>query len=133
MQRTTLNSLTVNQLVNIERAARFGDEIGGHLLSGHIFGKGSIAQIDQGHWKIDCPQEWLKYILEKGFIAIDGVSLTIGRVDLEGFFIHLIPETLKTTTFSSKKIGDEVNIELDHQTQAIVDTVERLINQRYPK
>ena len=132
LQKTTLKFLTPGQKVNIERAARFGDEIGGHLLSGHVFGTAQISQIVQKEHlyavHIQCPAEWMKYILPKGFIALDGASLTIVDTYPSGeFTVHLIPETIRQTTFGYKKEGDPLNLELDAQTQAIVDTVERIM------
>lgn len=130
LQRTTLKSLKAGQRVNIERAARFGDEIGGHLLSGHIYGTASIESMTKTGLNcvvnFRCPKEWMKYLFPKGYIAINGASLTLVDVDPEGVFsVHLIPETLRQTTFDSKKSGDLVNLEIDSQTQAIVDTAER--------
>lgn len=128
LERTTLKFLKENQLVNVERAARFGDEIGGHFLSGHVFGTGHITEISENNWKVQCNPLWIKYLFEKGFVAVDGASLTVGKVEKNGFFyFHLIPETLKMTTFSQKKVGDELNLEFDAQTQTIVDTLERLL------
>ena len=72
----------------------------------------------------------MKYILHKGYIGIDGISLTVGEVTATRFCVHLIPETLQRTTLGSKKLGNRINIEIDPQTQAIVDTVERVLAQR---
>lgn len=132
LNKTTLKQLKKGQLVNIERAARFGDEIGGHILSGHIYGTATIAEIEkaQGNYVVtlQCPPGWMRYLFEKGFIALDGASLTLVDVSPNGrFTVHLIPETLQRTTFGVKKVGDMVNLEFDTHTQAIVDTVERVI------
>ncbi|MBS0289109.1 MAG: riboflavin synthase subunit alpha [Proteobacteria bacterium] len=130
---TNLKFLKLNQTVNIERAARMGDEIGGHLLSGHVIGTGIIHKIeknlaDQYRLTIACESAWMKYILHKGFIALNGVSLTVQAIDPSGYFtVHLIPETLRVTTFNTAKVGESINIEIDTQTQAIVDTVERIL------
>ena len=75
--------------------------------------------------RISVPEEARPYILEKGYVAVDGMSLTVGRVDDSGFGLHIIPETLRVTTIGQKEIGDCVNIEGDSQTQAIVDTLSR--------
>ena len=132
LQRTTLKQLGKGDFVNIERAARFGDEIGGHLLSGHIMGTAHIESIERtAHncvmW-LRCSLEWGKYLFSKGYIALNGASLTL--VDVEKatglFSVHLIPETLRQTTLGAKKAGDLVNIEIDAQTQAIVETIEGL-------
>jgi riboflavin synthase len=131
--RTTFSEYSVGSFVNIERAAKFGNEIGGHLLSGHVFGRVAIEQkmIRQSScifW-LRCPELWMKYFFQKGFIALNGVSLTLVDVDPKGLFsVHLIPETLKATTFSQKNVGDQINVEIDAQTQAIVETIERMQN-----
>jgi riboflavin synthase len=132
LKKTTLSTLKIGSPVNLERSAKIGDEIGGHLLSGHIFGTAEITSIDkQGNnciVQLKCPAEWTKYLLPKGFVALDGASLTLVDVDRKTglFTVHLIPETLARTTFGNKKKGDKVNLELDSQTQTIVDTIERI-------
>ncbi len=133
LKRTTIATLKQHQLVNFERAAKIGDEIGGHLLSGHIMGQAIISNIiaptpEQRVLSIACSPAWMKYILGKGFIAINGASLTVGDTDVRGSFtVHLIPETLRITTFGQATEGESVNIEIDSQTQGIVDTVERVL------
>jgi riboflavin synthase len=135
LDRTTLADLKVGSVVSIERSYRVGDEIGGHEVSGHITGTGRIIAIQEDgarHMvRVVVPPEWLKYILPKGFIAIDGSSLTVGDTQAEGSFeLHLIPETLRLTNLGKKVVGDRVNVELDARTVAIVDTVERVLAQR---
>jgi riboflavin synthase len=133
---TTLGELTVGRGVSVERSARMGDELGGHDVFGHVIGTGSViargergAQLDL---KIGVPAAWMKYILHKGFIALDGSSLTVGEVDAAGSFeVHLIPETLRQTNFAKKRVGDRLNVELDPRTVAIVDTVERVLAEKY--
>lgn len=132
LNKTTLGNLSMGSQVNVERSYKVGDEIGGHILSGHVFGTAKISKIvktEMNHTlTIQCNPEWMKYILPKGFIALDGVSLTICDCDPDGHFtINLIPETLKMTTFGFKKEGDNINLELDAKTQATVDTVERVL------
>lgn len=135
---TNLGELAVGSVVNIERAAKFNDEIGGHLMSGHIATTAEIAKIltsennRQVWFKVRDPS-LMKYILHKGFIGIDGISLTVGEVTATRFCVHLIPETLERTTLGKKKLGQRVNIEIDPQTQAIVDTVERVLASRAVK
>ena len=128
---TTLGSKKLNDLVNIERSAKYGDEIGGHVMSGHVSCRATIIDIQKTatncKMTLVMPEKFTKYVLYKGFIGIDGASLTVGEVKDNQFNIHLIPETLAITTLDCKKIGDEVNIEIDSQTQAIVDTVERVL------
>lgn len=129
---TNLGELKAGDVVNVERAARFSDEIGGHLMSGHIMTTADVSKIltsennRQIWFKVQDPA-LMKYILYKGFIGIDGISLTVGEVTPTRFCVHLIPETLERTTLGKKKLGEKVNIEIDPQTQAVVDTVERVM------
>lgn len=132
---TTLGDLEVGSFVSIERSARVGDEIGGHDVSGHVTGTGEIVEVRKhGHvcdLEIAIPRPWMKYVLHKGFIAVDGSSLTVGETWSEGrFAVHLIPETLRLTNLGRKGVGDRVNVELDPRTVAIVDTVERVLAER---
>jgi riboflavin synthase len=132
LNKTTLADLYEGRRVSVERSLRYGDEIGGHEVAGHVLGTAKISQIKQTENNlmllICCPKEWMKYILPKGFIAVDGSSLTVGNVDSVGTFaLHLIPETLRLTNFGNKEVGDLANIELDHKTQTIVDTVEKVL------
>ena len=138
LERTTLGELETGSLVSIERSFRVGDEIGGHELSGHIVGTGTVTRIDgKGDAysiEIDVPADWMKYIQAKGFIAIDGSSLTVGETRAEGrFWLHLIPETLRLTNLGSKQVGNRVNVELEARTVTIVDTVERLVETQLEK
>ena len=131
LNRTTLKSLETGRWVNVERAARWGDEIGGHLLSGHVHATAQIVRKDlTAHhcvMALQCDSKWMKYFFSKGFIALDGASLTLVDVSPLGeFTVHLIPETLNRTTLGKKNVGDWVNVEVDAQTQAIVETVERM-------
>ena len=132
---TNLGELNEGDVVNIERAAKFNDEIGGHLMSGHIMTTAEVAKIltsennRQIWFKLQQP-ELMKYILQKGYVGVDGISLTVGETTATRFCVHLIPETLQRTTLGSKKLGHRVNIEIDPQTQAVVDTVERVMASR---
>ncbi|CCW30014.1 Riboflavin synthase alpha chain [Xenorhabdus nematophila F1] len=135
LRLTNLGELKTGDLVNLERAAKFGDEIGGHLMSGHIISTAEIAKIftsENNHeiWFRIHDKQLMKYILHKGFIGVDGISLTIGDVVNNRFCVHLIPETLERTTLGKKRLGQKVNIEIDPQTQTIVDTVERVMAQK---
>ncbi len=118
---------------NLERSFHVGDEIGGHILSGHVTGTATIKNVHakEGNYILTFQTlpEWMKYIFPKGFIAIDGMSLTIVDVNHQNatFTVHLIPETLRITTIASKNPGDKVNIELDANTKTIVDTIKSLI------
>jgi len=135
---TTLDSLEVGRKVAVERSVRVGDEIGGHDVAGHVSGTGVITEVrhegDVFDLRIAVPLDWMGAILEKGFIAVDGSSLTVGRVGKENgqgtFMLHLIPETLRLTNLGDKRPGDRVNIELDARTVAIVRTVERILEAR---
>ncbi|WP_436892565.1 riboflavin synthase subunit alpha [Siccibacter turicensis] len=132
---TNLGELREGDVVNIERAAKFNDEIGGHLMSGHIMTTAEVAKIltsennRQIWFRLQQP-ELMKYILQKGYIGVDGISLTVGETTATRFCVHLIPETLQRTTLGSRKLGQRVNIEIDPQTQAVVDTVERVMASR---
>ncbi len=130
---TNLGDLKVG-IVNVERAAKFSDEIGGHLMSGHIMTTAEVAKIltsenNRQIWFKVRDSQLMKYILYKGFIGIDGISLTVGEVTPTRFCVHLIR---KPGTHDSweEKLGARVNIEIDPQTQAVVDTVERVLAAR---
>lgn len=127
--RTTLGALSTGDCVNVERSARSGAEIGGHEISGHVDGTVRIIDVDATEnnriLTFEAPADYMKYIFPKGFIALNGCSLTVVDVDREAatFTVHLIPETLRVTTFGRKVVGDRVNFELERKTQIIVDTV----------
>lgn len=109
LDKTNLKSLKKGDLVNVERSARFGDEIGGHVLSGHIYGTANVHSIQktENNYAVSfkCPVAWTHYLFPKGYIALNGTSLTLVDVDKEKglFSVHLIPETLRKTTFGEKK------------------------------
>ena len=131
---TNLGDLKIGSPVNIERAARFGDEIGGHQMSGHILFTAQVTEVINSDnncqiW-FEIPEQYKKFIFSKGYIGIDGISLTIGEVKNLQFNVNLIPETLQRTNIGSRKPGDRINIEIDPQTQAIVETVERVMDRR---
>jgi riboflavin synthase len=126
---TTLGNYLVGQRVNIERAAKDGAEIGGHPLSGHVdfFAEIKNVTVIEGNKvvRFSVPADFMRYIFNKGYIAVNGCSLTISDANkTENWFeVWLIPETRRVTTFEEKKAGDKVNVEIDRQTQIIVDTV----------
>lgn len=134
LAKTNLGSVKVGDKVNLERAARFGDEIGGHVMSGHVMMQTQIVDMmktTHNHTLVfRLPENLQAYVLTKGFIGLDGCSLTIGDVDADCFQVHLIPETLQRTLFGVRQIGDWVNVEIDAQTQAVVDTVTRVLAAR---
>jgi riboflavin synthase len=132
LKRTNLGSLEKDSPVNFERSAKVGDEIGGHTVSGHVHTTAKIVDTHQTEdnlrleFELEDPS-WVKYILPKGFVSVDGCSLTVGEVTEKTFSVYLIPETLRVTVLGVKGKGDVVNIEAESQTQAIVDTVERVV------
>lgn len=132
---TTLGAYAENTQVNVERAAKEGAEIGGHPLSGHVDFVAKLVQIRQLEnnyvLRIAVPQAWMSYIFAKGYIAINGASLTIAEVNREEhwFEVWLIPETLRMTVFGSKQVGDVLNIEIERQTQVVVDTVRNMLQE----
>lgn len=136
LELTNLGELQPGDRVNFERAARVGDEIGGHLMSGHILCCTHITEIQATkhnyHISFAIPATAAAYLLPKGFAGLNGCSLTLASVnhDTGEFSISLIPETLAQTTFAQLQIGARVNLEVDPQTQAIVDTVNRYLEQR---
>ncbi len=133
---TTLGSYAVGAQVNVERAAKEGAEIGGHPLSGHVDFVAKIAQIQQTEnntvLRFSVPDHAMRYLFAKGYIAVNGASLTIAQIHRQEcwFEVWLIPETLRQTVFSAKKIGDAVNIEIERQTQVIVDTVNLILDDK---
>lgn len=134
LRLTNLGDVKVGSRVNLERAARFGDEIGGHAMSGHIMATATLTEIDEAPnnrrlW-FGLPDSLARFVMDKGYIGIDGISLTVGDVIGDRFCVNLIPETLARTTIGERAIGDCVNIEIDPQTQAIVETVERVLASR---
>jgi riboflavin synthase len=132
LQKTTLNTLAIGQEVSLERSVRWGDELGGHEVSGHVFERGRIIarKFHPNHLTltIACSSSCIPFIYEKGFIALDGSSLTIGEVDVDKncFVVHLIPETLRVTHLGKKAVGDEVNIEPEIKTKVLVECVQRV-------
>lgn len=135
LAKTNLGTLVVGSAVNLERSLRFGDELGGHIVSGHVQSTATLVEISReaDNWslQLEVPPELLPYIQPKGFIAVEGCSLTVGEVTSRGFSLYLIPETLAITNLGTKQLGDQLNIELDQQTVTIIRTVERLLAERF--
>lgn len=131
LNKTNLAKVSVGDAVNVERSLTFGKEIGGHLMSGHVHTMAKLTELEKTdtncRMRLQLSADWMKYILHKGFVGVDGCSLTVGEVFEDGFNLHLIPETLRLTNLSERSIGDYINIEIDSQTQTIVDTVERVL------
>ena len=134
INRTTLGSYKQGTKVNLEKSLKFGDTVGGHFVSGHIHTRGRIVEVELvGESKnilVEIEEKWIKYLTEKGYISVNGASITIGKVSKNTFYVHLIPETLKTTNLDELIYDNYVNLEFDQATIAIVDTTERLINQK---
>jgi len=126
---TTLSEYEKGTFVNVERAAKDGAEIGGHPLSGHVDFNVSIINInhieDNYCIRLGLSKEWKRYVFPKGYIALNGASLTISQVNKqqEWFEVWLIPETRRMTVFEAKVVGDHINVEIERGTQVIVDTV----------
>ena len=129
---TTLGALAEGSRVNVERAAKDGAEIGGHPLSGHVDFTARVAEVrrpENNHvLRIDVPAPWMRYVFAKGYIAVNGASLTVAEAGREAggagwFEVWLIPETLRMTSFGDKQAGDALNIEIERSTQVMVDTV----------
>jgi riboflavin synthase len=133
LRLTSLGARRPGDRVNIERAARFGDEIGGHLLSGHISGGATVLARRETPTAFELDLQLdaalVPYVLPKGFVGLDGCSLTVGPTvtDDGRFSVYLIPETLRVTTLGDREPGDRVNVELDAMTQAVVETVRRVM------
>ena len=136
---TTLGGLQVGSGLNVERAAKDGAEIGGHPLSGHVDVSARITEIrrpDNNHViRFALPAPWMRYVFAKGYIGVNGCSLTVAEAQRErdgsGWFeVWLIPETLRMTTFGSKGVGDAVHIEIERSTQVVVDTVRDALDEK---
>lgn len=129
---TTLGALPVGAAVNLERAMRPDDRLGGHLVSGHVDGTGRVRSIAEDaraqRWAFDAPAPLLRYVAKKGSICVDGVSLTVNAVDEAGFEVALVPHTVAHTAFAQTKAGDTVNLEVD----LVARYVERLLSTGAP-
>lgn len=136
LEITTLSEYVAGAQVNAERAAKDGAEIGGHPLSGHIDFTATILAIKQYDnnfcYRIAAEAQWMKYIFSKGYIAINGASLTLFEVNKaeHWFEVWLIPETRRMTVFAQKKVGDRLNIEIERSTQVMVDTIYAALDEK---
>jgi riboflavin synthase len=130
LRRSSLGALAVGSPVNLERAVRASDRLGGHIVQGHVDGVGTVIDRRAGdRWqivRISLPDGLSRYVVEKGSIAVDGVSLTVSAVANGWFEVSLIPTTLALTTLGQRKVGDQINLEVD----VIAKYVERLMNGR---
>ena len=127
---TTLGTLPVGRQLNLERALRAGDRLGGHLVSGHVDGVGAVASVTDDaraqRWRFTAPRGLMRYIASKGSICVDGTSLTVNAVDGDGFEVALVPHTVAHTAFGTTRPGDPVNLEVDQ----VARYVERLLQER---
>ncbi|MFT3737025.1 MAG: riboflavin synthase subunit alpha [Rhodocyclaceae bacterium] len=136
LARTTLADIAVGDHFNVERAAHDGAEIGGHPLSGHVDCTATVVGIETPEnnkvMRFEVAPEWMHYIFAKGYIAVNGCSLTVSDVDRAArrFSVWFIPETLRMTTFDAKAIGSQVNIEIERATQVTVDTIRNYLDER---
>ena len=129
---TNLEFISVDSQVNLERSLKFGDEVGGHILSGHISCRAPsrlISKIDEVELVVECPKEWSSYILHKGYVAINGASLTVAKKEECSFSVYLIPETLNATNLSKISDGDLLNIEIDQATYAAIKAAEETLKE----
>ncbi len=130
MQRSSLGSLAEGQEVNLELALRAADRLGGHVVQGHVDGTGTVASVEpEGISRVvevEAERDLTRYLVEKGSVALDGVSLTVSALGDESFAVSLIPETLQRTTLGKMAVGARVNIEVD----VLAKHVERLIGAR---
>ncbi|HVD09350.1 MAG TPA: riboflavin synthase [Gaiellaceae bacterium] len=130
LRRSSLSRLTEGGSVNVEPAVRVGEPLGGHLVQGHVDGVGRVLQLEPegegARLTVEAPQELLRYIVEKGSITVEGVSLTVAALAPDGFEIALVPHTLQATTLGSLAPDDEVNLEVD----VLAKYVERLLGAR---
>ena len=134
LKLTNLGKLRQGNKVNFERSVTFGTELGGHIVSGHIHTQARLKSIERNQdncqFFLEVDEVWLKYIMYKGFVSVNGCSLTVGEVTNSGFYLHLIPETLEVTNLGLAMQGEQFNIEVDQQTLTIVDTIERYMKSK---
>ena len=134
LQKTNLKDISKSSKVNLERSMTAKTEIGGHLVSGHIHGTGEVLKVINRQatkdLQIKIPTSLREYFFYIGYVALNGCSLTIGKVLKTSFYIHLIPETVSVTTFKDIKKGDLINIEIEQATINTVETVKRVMSER---
>jgi riboflavin synthase len=127
---TTLGSLRPGDEVHVERALRVGDRFDGHVVQGHVDGTAAVVAVkaDEADWRVtvEPPADLARYVVPKGSVTLDGVSLTVAAVDGPRFTVALIPTTLQVTRLGRRAVGDRVNLECDVMTKTIVATMERL-------
>ncbi len=133
LRTTNLGALSETSLVNVERSFQIGDEVGGHIVSGHVTGTAELLERrvngNDHVLRFELAAAWGRFVFHKGFIALDGASLTVSAINREAgwFEVSLIPETLARTTLGQRAQGERVNVEVDSQTVTTVETVERIL------
>ena len=134
IKKTNLKNISRSSKLNLERSMTTNTEIGGHLVSGHIHGTGEVLKVinrkETKDLLIKIPSQLREYFFYKGYVALNGCSLTIGKVLKSSFYIHLIPETVSITNFKEIKKGDLINIEVEQTTINTVETVKRVMLER---
>jgi|TARA_Y100000991_G_scaffold33548_1_gene21810 riboflavin synthase len=134
LKKTNLKNISRSSKINLERSMTANTEIGGHLVSGHIHGTGEVLKVinrkETKDLLIKIPSQLREYFFYKGYVALNGCSLTIGKVLKSSFYIHLIPETVSITNFKEIKKGDLINIEVEQTTINTVETVKRVMLER---
>ena len=134
LKKTNLKNISRSSKLNLERSMTANTEIGGHLVSGHIHGTGEVLKVinrkETKDLLIKIPSQLREYFFYKGYVALNGCSLTIGKVLKSSFYIHLIPETVSITNFKEIKKGDLINIEVEQTTINTVETVKRVMLER---
>jgi riboflavin synthase len=139
LERTNLGDRRVGDVVNLERSARQGDENGGHAIYGHVSDTATISSMaldgPRAHIELKVRDPWSRYIFPRGFLSINGCSLTLAEADGDTGFcrVNLIPETIRVTGLFQYKVGDRLNIEVEQQTQVLVDVVERVLTRQAQK
>jgi riboflavin synthase len=131
VRRTCLGSLEVGDAVNLERPVRLSDRLGGHIVQGHVDTTGTVVERapeadGSVRMRLRAPTEMLRYVIEKGSVAVDGVSLTVAEVHADGFSVALVPHTLEVTTLGRKEAGSPVNLEPDMVAKYVATYVERI-------
>jgi riboflavin synthase len=127
LQRSALAALDAGSAVNLELAMRAGDRLGGHFVQGHVDGVGAVAEVSEDGFarrvRVEPPPELMRYVVHKGSITVDGVSLTVAELDQRSFTVSLIPETLERTTLGDARPGTNVNLEVDVLAKSVVKLV----------
>ncbi len=137
LERTNLGTFEEGQGINVERSMKPTDENGGHNVAGHVSCTAEIVAIKSegpnAMIRFKVPEEWAKYIFVRGFLAVNGASLTVAEAEGNVFTIYLIPETMRQTTFGTYKVGDRLNIEVEQQTMVTVNVMERTLERLLPQ